>query len=46
MLCCSRGFVVEGRKRKANWAKGKWGDIILMSIVDEEYWTVHPEETA
>ncbi|KIY65168.1 acyl-CoA N-acyltransferase [Cylindrobasidium torrendii FP15055 ss-10] len=31
------GFVLEGTKRKALWAEGKWNDIHLMGIMDEDY---------
>lgn len=32
-----RGFLEEGRKRKANWVHGGWEDIFLMAILDEEW---------
>ena len=32
-----RGFVVEGVKRKANWADGKWEDVYDMCILDEDW---------
>ncbi|KAJ3879983.1 acyl-CoA N-acyltransferase [Lentinula edodes] len=31
------GFVEEGRQRKANWSGGKWQDVVLMAILDEEW---------
>ncbi|KAL4246630.1 Acyl-CoA N-acyltransferase [Abortiporus biennis] len=37
------GFVEEGRLRKANWVDGKWVDIILMSILDEDWWSQHDD---
>lgn len=38
LLLISSGFVIEGRKRKANWADGGWEDILDMAILEEE-WT-------
>ncbi|KAI0789765.1 acyl-CoA N-acyltransferase [Abortiporus biennis] len=32
------GFAEEGRLRKANWIDGKWANVVLMSILDEEWW--------
>lgn len=32
-----RGFVEEGRLRKALWLDGDWIDIILMSILEDEW---------
>ncbi|KAL4246631.1 Acyl-CoA N-acyltransferase [Abortiporus biennis] len=32
------GFAKEGRLRKANWIDGKWANVVLMSILDEEWW--------
>jgi len=31
------GFEVEGIKRKANWADGKWEDVYDMAILDEDW---------
>ncbi|KAF7978505.1 hypothetical protein HWV62_41659 [Athelia sp. TMB] len=31
------GFAVEGVKRKANWADGKWEDVYDMCILDEDW---------
>lgn len=33
---CS-GFIEEGRMRKCNWIGGRWDDIILMSILQDEW---------
>jgi hypothetical protein len=35
-LFCS-GFVEEGRARRYNRNDGKWSDLILMAILDEEW---------
>lgn len=32
-----RGFVQEGIKRRARWANGKWEDVILMAMVEDEF---------
>ncbi|TFY73946.1 hypothetical protein EWM64_g10066 [Hericium alpestre] len=32
------GFVQEGRNRKAVWIEGRWWDVILMAILEDEYW--------
>ncbi|TFY75485.1 hypothetical protein EWM64_g8525 [Hericium alpestre] len=32
------GFVEEGRNRKAVWIEGRWWDVILMAILEDEYW--------
>ncbi|TFY73853.1 hypothetical protein EWM64_g10159 [Hericium alpestre] len=32
------GFVEEGRNRKAAWIEGWWCDLILMAILEDEYW--------
>lgn len=34
---CFRGFVEEGRLRKALWFDGEWIDIVLMSILEDEW---------
>jgi RimJ/RimL family protein N-acetyltransferase len=50
--CCnhltfmSRGFVEEGRKRKFNWVDGKWKDVILMSILEDEFWAKERSKNA
>ena len=31
------GFVEEGRVRKYNWDDGKWSDLVLMVILEEEW---------
>jgi L-amino acid N-acyltransferase YncA len=31
------GFVEEGRERRYNWDDGKWLDLILMTILEEEW---------
>ncbi|KAK0243720.1 acyl-CoA N-acyltransferase [Armillaria nabsnona] len=31
------GFLEEGRKRKVNWVHGRWEDMFLMAILDEEW---------
>ena len=36
MVC--RGFIEEGRVRKAVWMDGKWLDVVEMSILEEEFW--------
>ncbi|KZV62455.1 acyl-CoA N-acyltransferase [Peniophora sp. CONT] len=33
----SVGFVQEGVKRRARWGNGKWEDVILMAIVEDEF---------
>ncbi|KAI0789763.1 acyl-CoA N-acyltransferase [Abortiporus biennis] len=38
------GFVEEGRLRKANWVDGRWVDVVIMSILDEEWWDSHKNE--
>ncbi|KAA1469807.1 acyl-CoA N-acyltransferase [Dentipellis sp. KUC8613] len=38
------GFVEEGRKRKGTFVQGKWEDLILMGILDEEYWAGQEEK--
>ncbi|KAK7056749.1 hypothetical protein VNI00_002466 [Paramarasmius palmivorus] len=37
------GFIEEGRHRKAIWYEGRWVDIILMSILEEE-WAARRQE--
>jgi RimJ/RimL family protein N-acetyltransferase len=32
-----RGFVEEGRERKANYQDGKWWDIVSMGILEEDW---------
>lgn len=32
-----RGFVEEGRLRKSVWWDGEWKDIILMAILEDEW---------
>ena len=32
-----RGFVEEGRLRKAMWSDGDWQDVIMMAMLDEEW---------
>jgi len=32
------GFVEEGGYRKATWKDGKWEDVIMMGILEHEYW--------
>ncbi|KZT60046.1 acyl-CoA N-acyltransferase [Calocera cornea HHB12733] len=32
------GFAEEGRKKGAVWQDGGWKDIVLMAILEEEYW--------
>jgi hypothetical protein len=44
MCAPCRGFRVEGVKKKVNWINGKWRDITLMALVDEEYWAEHQLE--
>ncbi|KAE9403816.1 acyl-CoA N-acyltransferase [Gymnopus androsaceus JB14] len=31
------GFIQEGVQRKANWIDGKWQDVILMAVLDEDW---------
>ncbi|TFY63834.1 hypothetical protein EVG20_g6160 [Dentipellis fragilis] len=38
------GFVEEGRKRKGTFVQGKWEDVILMGILDEDYWAGQEEK--
>ncbi|VDC04492.1 unnamed protein product [Peniophora sp. CBMAI 1063] len=33
----SAGFVQEGVKRRARWSDGKWEDVILMGIVEDDF---------
>ncbi|KAG9312409.1 acyl-CoA N-acyltransferase [Chiua virens] len=35
------GFREEGRKRRGNWAEGKWEDIIYMGVLEEEWAASH-----
>ncbi|KAA1471815.1 acyl-CoA N-acyltransferase [Dentipellis sp. KUC8613] len=39
------GFVEEGRKRKGTFVQGKWEDLILLGILDEEYWAKHEQKS-
>lgn len=39
-----RGFVHEGRVRKANWIDGKWEDTVMMAILDEDWEKMQAEE--
>lgn len=37
LLRSSRGFVEEGRLRKAHWLDGTWQDTVLMTLLEEEW---------
>jgi RimJ/RimL family protein N-acetyltransferase len=39
------GFVQEGIKRRARFCDGRWGDIILMSILEDEFFATEAGET-
>jgi RimJ/RimL family protein N-acetyltransferase len=36
-IAAGSGFVQEGIKRRARFCDGRWGDIILMSILEDEF---------
>ncbi|KAH8104693.1 acyl-CoA N-acyltransferase [Cristinia sonorae] len=40
------GFVEEGRVRKAHWVDGAWRDLILLGILDEEWWSRQKQSEA
>lgn len=40
------GFVIEGRKRKANWADGGWEDILEMAVLEDEWAALHWKQTS
>lgn len=40
----SIGFVREGRERQARWVDGKWHDVLLMSMLDDEWWAKRKAE--
>ena len=35
------GFTLEGRQRQALWRNGAWHDVLMMSILDEEFFGKH-----
>ncbi|QAV33347.1 Protein N-acetyltransferase, RimJ/RimL family [Fervidobacterium changbaicum] len=37
------GFIQEGRMRQARYFKGQYFDIVLMSILTDEYWRIKSE---